>query len=230
MNDTIQQVLVSILKHSKDGDAILSTSVLMTEVLEELGVLVSTDQTWTLTRDQRISVALKAISAGIEPETVVMSMTWKDFEGLIAQVLSENSYDCTESFRRRGNKLEEGMEIDVIGVRGNSILVIDAKMWGVRKYKASALIEAVKKQIVRTERLADQLDKLTKRIPNLKPQRYELYPIMVTWLVEDVKLHEGVPVVPVFKLNSFLQELAHFQDMVIAVEGILESTMEQTKL
>jgi hypothetical protein len=53
---------------------------------------------------------------------------------------------------------------------------------------------------------------------------------MVTWLVEDVKLYEGVPVVPVFKLNSFLQELTHFQDMVISIEGILKSKMEQTKL
>jgi hypothetical protein len=230
MNMNIQETLLSILKHSKNGDAIHSTSDMMTNVLEDLGGKSGTEMTWTLTRDQRIAVALKAISMGIDPESVVMNMTWKDFEGLVAQVLAENNYECTESFRRRGNKLEEGMEIDVIGVKGDSMLVIDAKMWGIRKYKASALVEAVKKQVVRTERLAAQLDRLTKRIPNLRPRKYELFPIMVTWLVEDVKLYEGVPVVPVFKLNSFLQELSHFQDMVISIEGVLDSRMEQTKL
>jgi hypothetical protein len=97
---------------------------------------------------------------GIEAESVVLNMTWKDFEGLVAQVLSENDFECTESFRRRGNELKEGMEIDVIGVKGDTMLVVDAKMWGVRKNKASALMEAVKKQIIRTERLASQLDKL----------------------------------------------------------------------
>lgn len=230
MNENIQETLVSILKQSKNDTAIRSPKGLMMKVFEELGVNQESDGRWILTREQRIAIALKAISVGVEPETVVMNMTWKDFEGLIAQVLTENNYDCTESFRRRGTKLEEGMEIDVIGVKGDSILVIDAKMWGLRKYKVSALIEAVKKQIIRTERLADQLDNLTTRLSNLKPRRYSLYPIMVTWLVEDVKFYEGVPVVPIFKLNAFLQELSRFQDMVISIEGVLESKMQQTKL
>jgi len=230
MNERIQDILIAILEHTKNGDAIEANSDLMTNVLEELGVIQDSNSLWNLNRDQRISVALKAISMGIDAESVVMNMTWKDFEGLVAQVLFENNYDYTESFRRRGNKLEEGMEIDVIGVKGDTMLVIDAKMWGLRRYKASALMEAVRKQIVRTERLAEHLDPLMKRIPNMKPRQYHLYPIMVTWLVEDVKLHEGVPVVPVFKLNSFLQELTHFQDMVISISGVLESKMEQTKL
>ncbi len=226
----IPQILVAILKHSKDDSPIHSTSDLMTRVLDELGILADSDGMWTLSKSERIDVALKAISVGVEPESVVSNMTWKDFEGLVAQILTENNFDCTESFRRRGNKLEEGMEIDVIGVKGNSILVIDAKMWGVRAGKTTALIEAVKKQVIRTERLAGQLERLSKKITSLKPRQYTLTPVMVTWLVEDVELYEGVPVVPVFKLNSFLLELSNFQDLIASIEGVLDYRMEQTKL
>jgi len=149
-------------------------------------------------------------------------LTWKDFEGLIANILSANSFTCTESFRRRGTSNIKGMEIDVIGIRGHIALSIDAKMWSIRGGKASALRTAAEKQKERTNRLTFQLEKLSKKISSMAKGQYTIFPIMVTWLVEDVEMHEGVPVVPVFKLNGFIQDFELYEDRIVSYDGILE--------
>ena len=42
---------------------------------------------------------------------------------------------------------------------------------------------------------------------------------MVTWLVEEVEMHEGVPVVPVFKLNGFIQDFETYEDRIVSYHG-----------
>ncbi len=224
MTDKIQD-LVEILKLTKDSSNI-DYSAPLSESLSNIGI----SQSQEIDRDTRIEIALLAISKGFEIEEIVQHLTWKDFEGFVARVLQENDYLCTESFRRRGNQHTQGMEIDVIGVKGRTILAIDAKMWGVRSGKSSALRDAVSKQAIRTNRLGSELDRLREKIPSMSPGSYTLIPIMVTWLVEEVEIHEGVPVVPIFKLNGFLLELARFEDFVISFDGELESKLTQSRL
>ncbi|MFW9918235.1 MAG: hypothetical protein ACFFED_01435 [Candidatus Thorarchaeota archaeon] len=219
------QELVEILKLSKESE-----HTELPDSLQELLTNFGYNNTSEINREMRIEIALEAISRGCEAEIVIQQLTWKDFEGFVARVLQENDYHCTESYRRRGNKLVEGMEIDVIGVKGRSILAIDAKMWGIRSGKTSAIKEAIKKQVIRTERLSHDLEKLSKKIPAMSPGIYTLIPIMATWLVEDVQIHEGVPVIPIFKLNAFLLDLARFEDFLISFEGNLNRQMQQSKL
>lgn len=116
-----------------------------------------------------------------------------------------------------------GMEIDVVGVRGRTIIAIDAKMWGVRSGKGSALKTAAEKQKTRTLELSSELDRLSKKLTSLTNGSYTIFPVLVTWLVEDVELHEGVPVVPIFKLNSFIHELDNYEDLVVNYTGQLSS-------
>ena len=57
------------------------------------------------------------------------------------------------------------------------------------------------------------------KITNLTPGDYLLFPVLVTWLVEDVELHEGVPVVPIFKLNSFILDFYQYEDLMVSYLG-----------
>ncbi|MCK4566483.1 MAG: hypothetical protein KAU48_04155, partial [Candidatus Thorarchaeota archaeon] len=66
-----------------------------------------------------------------------------------------------------------------------------------------------------------QLAQLSKKIPSMMKGPYTIIPVMVTWLVEEVELHEGVPVVPVFKLNSFIQDFEMYEDLVVSYTGQL---------
>jgi len=170
----------------------------------------------TISRTQRIDLARRAVKEGANIADVVQLLTWKDFEGFVASILSENSFRCVESYRRRGNSAMHGMEIDVIGVKGDIIISIDAKMWSTRSGKASALKTAAEKQKKRTLELTEELEKLSKKMGTLAERVYRTFPVLVTWLVEEVEIHEGVPVVPVFKLNSFILDLDQYEDLVVS--------------
>ena len=75
------------------------------------------------------------------------------------------------------------------------------------------------KQKVRTRRLTSQLNRLSNKISSVVPGNYTIFPIMVTWLVEEVEMHEGVPVVPVFKLNGFIQDFETYEDRIVSYHG-----------
>lgn len=220
--------ILEVLEMSKQKAVIVSPSVNIKSFLESLGLFVNEEGVIHVDRGLRISLAMRAVSNGALVESVIKHMNWKDFEGLVAQILSENNYECVESFRRRGNADVKGMEIDVIGLKGKTLLVIDAKMWGIRSGKASALKTAVEKQKERTVRLCKQLDRLSKKIVKMTGGDYTLLPIMVTWLVEEIELHDGVPVVPVFMLNSFLLNISEYEDMMVSYDGHLQAQFDQS--
>ncbi len=212
MKATLKSTVLEILDQSKETGIVVDFECVDTDLCYELNLCVNQDGTMVVDREKRIDLAMLITEHGVEIAEVVKLMTWKDFEGLVASILSENSFACTESFRRRGTSDVKGMEIDVIGIRGHMSLSVDAKMWSVRGGKASALRTAAEKQKERTFRLTSQLPQLSKKIPSMMKGLYTIIPVMVTWLVEEVELHEGVPVVPVFKLNSFIQDFEMFED------------------
>jgi len=224
--DNLSEIL-DLLKLTKVSPIVTNPPTEMKLLLASLGLPDEDGKEILVSREVRISLAMKAITLGANVEEVIRHMNWKDFEGLVAQILVENHYNCVESFRRRGNAEIKGMEIDVIGLKNKTLLVIDAKMWGVRSGKASALRTAIDKQKERTVRLSNQLDRLAKKMIKLKVGTYELIPIMVTWLVEDVEIHQGVPVVPVFKLNSFLLNIGDYEDMIESFRGNLSDHYDQ---
>ncbi|UCE09593.1 MAG: hypothetical protein JSW61_11555 [Candidatus Thorarchaeota archaeon] len=210
--------ILNLLDSSRDGSSVYTTNDLQERILHEIGALKEPEGKWKLHRNERVELALKAVSLGAEVESVVNRMNWKDFEGMVTSILVEHGFKCTESFRRRGNLEIQGMEIDVIGLRGNRIVSIDAKMWGVRKYKSSALKSAAEKQKMRTELLCGLLDRLSAKLDGLERKKFTLSPILVTWLVEDVEFSDGVPIVPVFKLNSFLMSFESYDDLTVRFE------------
>jgi hypothetical protein len=212
------KLILNLLNQSKDADKIINPDEERIRLLTQMGIEADLDGEWILDRSHRINLALRAVSIGATPESVVKEMNWKDFEGFVAEILGENNFRCVESFRRRGTARIRGMEIDVVGVRGTTIVSVDAKMWGVRSGKASALKTAAENQRVRTRRLGNNLERLSEKIGGLKTGHYSLMPLLVTWLVEDVKIHEGVPVIPVFKLNAFILNLHEYEDLIACTE------------
>ncbi len=221
MKATLKSTILEILDQSKETGRVVDLKCVGTDFCHEINLHVNQEGTITVDREKRIDLAMLVVEHGVEIAEVVKLMTWKDFEGLVASILSENSFRCIESFRRRGTENMKGLEIDVIGVRGHMALSVDAKMWSVRGGKASALRTAAEKQKERTIRLTTQLSRLTNKIPSMVKGQYTIIPVIVTWLVEEVEIHEGVPVVPVFKLNSFIQDFEMYEDLVVSYTGQL---------
>jgi Holliday junction resolvase len=216
MMPDFNNTILEILKQTKENGVITKENRVVMRVLEDFGIHRSKEGMIVVDREKRIDLAMCAVERGQDIAEVIGLLTWKDFEGLIATILAENGFRSIESYRRRGNDIEKGMEIDVIGIQGPVVLSIDAKMWGIRGGKAAALRTAAVKQKERTMKLVANSEHLSKKIQFETQRDYEFFPILVTWLVEEVELFEGVPVVPIFKFNSFIVDFETYRDLIVS--------------
>ena len=149
--------------------------------------------------NDRLQTALFAINLGATIEDVSEYLTWRDFESLTGLILEEKDFDVTKNLILRKPR----MEIDVIGIKMDIALLIDCKHW--KTMSESALDEIVKKQIERVKRyVADE--------------NMSALPVIVTLHQEEIQFVENVPIVPIMKLSSFLDEFVGNLDSLTSIE------------
>ncbi len=147
----------------------------------------------------RLQTALFAITLGAKIEDVSEYLTWRDFEAITGIILEENGFDVTKNLVLTKPRIE----IDVIGKKMNLALLIDCKHW--KNMTKSALDEIVKKQIERVKRyVADE--------------GITALPVIVTLHQEGIQLVDNVPIVPIMKLTSFLDEFVGNLDSLKSIE------------
>ena len=61
--------------------------------------------------ENKLKSALLAIKTGVPIEEASRSVDWKDFEGLVAEILESKNFEVIRNFRMKNPT----MEIDVIG-------------------------------------------------------------------------------------------------------------------
>ena len=135
----------------------------------------------------RLQTALFAINLGATIEDVSEYLTWKDFESLTGLILEENDFDVTKNLILTKPRIE----IDVIGKKMDIALLIDCKHW--KNMSKSSLQEIVKKQIARVKRYVSD-------------ESISALPVIVTLHQEEIQFIDNVPIVPIMKLSSFLDE------------------------
>ena len=149
--------------------------------------------------NDRLQTALFAINLGATIEDVSEYLTWRDFESLTGLILEEKDFDVTKNLIMTKPR----MEIDVIGKKMDIALLIDCKHW--KNVSKSALDEIVKKQIERVKRyVADE--------------SMSALPVIVTLHQEEIQFVDNVPIVPIMKLSSFLDEFVGNLDSLMSIE------------
>ena len=149
--------------------------------------------------NDRLQTALFAINLGATIEDVSEYLTWRDFESLTGLILEEKDFDVTKNLIMTKPR----MEIDVVGKKMNTALLIDCKHW--KTMSKSALDEIVKKQIERVKRyVADE--------------SMSALPVIVTLHQEEIQFVDNVPIVPIMKLPSFLDEFVGNLDSLMSIE------------
>ena len=147
------------------------------------------------------------IKSGKSIENVIEEFNWKEFEDLVSNVFEENDFKVIRNFRY---KTKTRYEIDILALKGNYVLCVDCKEWGKGRYKKSGIKRAARKQ----EERIKQLKKFLKNNPiareQLKIENQKIFPLIVTWLEEDLVKENNTFVVPIWKLNSFLLELEKY--------------------
>ena len=138
--------------------------------------------------ENKLKTALSDIKSGVPIEEASRDVDWKDFEGLVAEVLESKNFEVVRNFRMK----KPTMEIDVVGIRLDTAVLIDCKHW--KRMSNSALEEIVQKQIERVKHYVSITDEIMAA------------PVIVTLYQEGVKLINKVPIVPIMQFSSFIDE------------------------
>ncbi len=136
----------------------------------------------------KLKAALFAIKSGAPIEKVSLYVNWKDFEGLVAEILDSKNFDVSRNFRMK----KPTMEIDVIGIRLGTAVLIDCKHW--KRLSRSALQTIVVKQIERVKHYI------------LNTKGVIAAPVIVTLNQEEISFINRVPIVSILQFSSFIDE------------------------
>ncbi len=159
-----------------------------------------------------VATAFSLIRIGVSPEKAVALLDWKKFEDLCVQGLQISGMDTISRvrFSLRGRRFE----VDVLGLNEGLVLVVDCKMWSKGSHpKASKLKEAAHKQLERVRALDEALRKGGVKRLEVIEGKSVMVPTLVTWLDFGIRLSdEGVPIVPLLSLPSFLDQVYELID------------------
>ena len=117
---------------------------------------------------------------------------WQNFERLVAFIFEVNDFQVVinkiKTFKRKRR------QYDVIARKNERIFLLECKKWAGNRHRSSALKKAIVQHKERTEFYENLTGEATT-------------PILVTLIEEDIKFYEDLPIVPIFKLNSFINEI-----------------------
>ena len=136
----------------------------------------------------KLKTALSAIKSGAPIEEASREVDWKDFEGLVAEILESKNFEVIRNFRMR----KPTMEIDVVGMHLGVAVLIDCKHW--KRMTNSALEKIVLRQIDRVKHYVANTDEVVAA------------PVIVTLYQEETKFVSKVPIVPIVQFSSFIDE------------------------
>ncbi len=136
----------------------------------------------------KLKTALSAIKSGAPIEEASRDVDWKDFEGLVAEILESKNFEVIRNFRMR----KPTMEIDVVGMHLGVAVLIDCKHW--KRMTNSALEKIVLRQIDRVKHYVANTDEVVAA------------PVIVTLYQEETKFVSKVPIVPIIQFSSFIDE------------------------
>jgi hypothetical protein len=143
-----------------------------------------------------------AVRMGADLEELSKILDWKDFEVLATKILEASGYATHHAFRLKRPRTE----IDVIGIREGLALLIDCKHW--KRASPSELRRFAAMQVERAEAFIMTKESVCTAVPAI-----------LTLHSESVDFADGVPVIPVTKLRSFLDEMPGYLDRIKSVSA-----------
>ena len=189
---------------TKDFAAIISTDKNTAEkildMLTQNGIGQTIGNLVNFEDGDKLKTALFAIKNGVPIEEVSRYIDWKDFEGLVAEILDSKHFDVLRNFRLT----KPTMEIDVVGVRLGIALIIDCKHW--KRLSHSALETIVVKQVERVKHYISNAKDVTAA------------PVIVTLNQEETSFISNVPIVPILQLSSFIDEFYGSMEEIKTIE------------
>jgi len=133
----------------------------------------------------------EAVKSAEDLQKVSKEGVWQNFERLAAFIFEENDFQVEISKVKTKNKKRR--QFDVIAKKKGKTFLVECKKWAGNRYRLSALRAAVKKHKERLEFYKDITNE-------------NAIPIIVTLIEEELLFFDDVLIVPISKLNSFINE------------------------
>jgi Holliday junction resolvase len=139
----------------------------------------------------------ETIGSCTELDAVAEGSAWQDFERLAAFIFEKNGFSVRVGIvKTRGRQRRQ---YDVIAEKDGRTLLVECKQWAGNRYRLSALKTAVAKHRER----ALFYESVTGG---------DAVPVIVVLIEEEIRVFEGMPLVPVHRLNAFIGELEQCTD------------------
>jgi len=169
-------------------------------------------------RDDPVGVTFLLIKLGVSPEKAIALLNWRSFEELCERGLQIAGFSTKRGVRF--SLLGRRYEIDVVGSDYEVTLALDCKMWSKGgSPKVYKILEAAEHQYERAIALKQAIER--KLLEDIRPEPGHgfIVPCIVTWLDFGAELSKsGVPIVPISKLPSFLNDIRFILDEIAALE------------
>lgn len=133
----------------------------------------------------------EAVKSAEDLQRVSKEVVWQNFERLAAFIFEKNDFQVETSKVKTKNKTRR--QFDVIAKKKDKTFLVECKKWAGNRYRLSALRTAAKKHKERLKFYKDMTNE-------------NAIPIIVTLIEEELLFYDDIPIVPISKLNSFINE------------------------
>jgi hypothetical protein len=147
-------------------------------------------------------------------EAVSEEGVWQNFERLTGFIFEKNDFAVHVNTVKTRNRTRR--QFDVIARKRDRTFLVECKKWAGSRYRLSALKRAVLQHKERTAFYESIMHE-------------DAVPVIVTLIEEEILVYEGVPLVPVLRLDSFISELENHADrnsFSFGGEGLPEDLQE----
>lgn len=145
-----------------------------------------------------VSAALALTKLGGDLDRIARSLAWREFEDYCALVISAAGYAVTRNVRL----LKPTRQIDIVAESTTLVLSVDCKHWR-RGAGAASLSAPAIAQAQRTRQYMERSKGIAEKA---------FLPVLLTMVDSQVKVVEGVPVVPLQALRGFLTSVNRFEE------------------
>lgn len=207
-------MLTTVLELTKDGPVhhslIASRAMVPAETAEsflrklvDLTLIRLKGETLEASPRHRVRIAVKAIEAGADVESVCRLLKWREFESIATEVFQAYNYEVKKNVRFKEENRKR-WEIDLVASKRPILASVDCKQWK-RNWSRASIIKTAEKHVKRTEAFTKVLQTL--RLNLELGERVIVIPIVLSLLPSSVKFFRDTPIVPVLQLQSFLNDL-----------------------
>ncbi len=181
--------------------------------LRERGLVSISNGLLRMDRRQRVMLAEGLIRGGGDPKRISRFLGWQEFEDFTEHTFAVNGFQTVKHFIFKSKTGKR--EIDILAWNDTLTFAVDCKHW-LRGLSTGQMRDAAKAQVERVIALASRPD-LVKRLRVDRTERRSIIPVILALSDLRERMVDGVPVVSVSKLLSFIYGVSPVDDGMVRI-------------